>query len=532
MTKAQIKKWKIKELRKCKIDPVYFILTYCYIQHPLEGRIKFNLYPFQKEAIAEFEENRFNIILKSRQLGISTLSAAYALWYVMFHDDKTVLIVATKEKVAMNLTKKVTIMYDDLPSWMKSKSLKTNAVEHNKHTLTLGNGSTTTAVACTPEAGRSLAVSLLLIDEAHFIRENMIDEMWSAIYPTLSTGGRAIVLSTPNGQQGWFYKMWVDAEAKLNNFNTIKLHWTVHPDRDQAWRDEQTLILGDAKASQECDVDFLSSGNTVIEPQVLNHYRNNTKDPIEIKGQNEDYWIWKYPEFGRQYIVVGDVARGDAKDFSACHVIDVVTLEQVAEYKGKIGTKEYGQFLVTIATDYNEALLVVENANIGWAVLQEIIDLKYKNTFYTVKELLIADIESYTKKKLDLKNKEDMIPGFTTSSKSRPLIIERVQSYMREKTPIINSVRLINEFDVFVWLKGKAQAQQGYNDDLVMAFAIAIWIRETSLKLTQAGMDLSRSIINSQLNVAIPQSSNNNMQDPYIMNGHDSNTSLDIRWLF
>ena len=107
-----------KEYKKCILDPVYFMKKYCTIQHPKDGKIKFNLYDYQEKCLTEFTKSRYNIILKSRQLGISTLSAGYALWMILFHADKNVLVIATGKDVAKNLVTKVRVMYDGLPSWL------------------------------------------------------------------------------------------------------------------------------------------------------------------------------------------------------------------------------------------------------------------------------------------------------------------------------------------------------------------------------------------------------------------------------
>ena len=194
-----------EEYIKCAKDPVYFFKKYCYIQHPSRGKILFNLYDFQEDLMDAVSENRYNVILKSRQLGISTLSAGYSLWLMLFHKDKNVLCIATKQETARNMVTKVKFMYDSLPSW-----LKINAEENNKLSLRLSNGSIIKATSTSSDAGRSEAVSLLLIDEAAFIEQ--IGEIWASAQQTLATGGGAIVLSTPYGTGNWFHKTWVSAE--------------------------------------------------------------------------------------------------------------------------------------------------------------------------------------------------------------------------------------------------------------------------------------------------------------------------------
>ena len=187
-----IKKIIAQEYLKCAKDPAYFMRKYCYIQHPTRGRILFNLYPFQEKILHVFKDNQYVITLKSRQLGISTLSAAYSLWLMIFHKDKNVLALATTQATARNLVTKVIFMYDQLPKWLKLPS-----VEKNKLSLRLKNGSRIAAKSSNTDAARSEAVSLLLIDEAAFI--DNIDETFTAAQQTLATGGQCMALSTPNG---------------------------------------------------------------------------------------------------------------------------------------------------------------------------------------------------------------------------------------------------------------------------------------------------------------------------------------------
>ena len=485
-----------REYLKCVEDPIHFMRKYCTIQHPQKGKVKFDLYPFQERCLKEFKEERYNIILKSRQLGISTLSAGFSLWTMLFKNDKNILVIATGKDVAKNLVTKVRVMYDNLPSW-----LKTNVEETNKLSLRFTNGSQIKAIASNESAGRSEALSLLILDEAAFI--DKVDEIWTAAQQTLATGGNCIALSTPNGVGNWFHKQWVGAEDGTNEFNTIRLHWTDHPDRDQTWRDEQDKILGPSQAAQECDADFLTSGQSVVDPAILTWYKDSlVESPIEEQGIDRNLWIWRQPDYTKEYIVVADVSRGDGTDYSATQVFEISDMEQVAEYKGKLSTTDYGNFLIELATKYNDALLVVENNNIGWATIQTIIDRQYKNLFYMSKDLQVVDIENNISNKYRAEDK-NMVPGFSTTAKTRPLIIAKMEEYTREKLVKLHSNRLIDELFVFIYKSGlihtKAEAMDGYNDDLVMSYSIALWIRDTALRIQKDRNDLQWKTMNSLL---------------------------------
>ena len=473
---------------KCAKEPSYFINQFCTIQHPQRGKIKFKLYPFQFDVLDEYQNNDYNVILKSRQLGISTLSAAYSLWMMLFQNDKNILVIATTKDTAKNLITKVRVMYEALPAW-----LKTAIVENNKLSLVFKNGSQIKAIASNESAGRSEALSLLILDEAAFIEK--IDVIWTAAQQTLATGGRCLAISTPNGVGNWFHKTWVDAKDGLNKFNTVKLHWTAHPERNEDWRREQDRILGPSQAPQECDADFLSSGRSVVDPAILEWYKENACcEPMEKSGFDRNLWIWNYPDYSKKYLICADVARGDGTDYSAAQVFDLEEMEQVAEYKGQLGTTEFGNFLIELATKYNDALLVVENNNIGWATLQTIIDRGYENLFYQEKNHLVVDEDmNQTNRYRNIdKNK---VPGFTTTMKTKPLVVAKMEEYTREKMVKLKSMRLIDELFVFIYKNNKTEALDGYNDDLVMSYSILLWIRDTAIRIQSERNELQSSLV-------------------------------------
>ena len=302
-----------------------------------------------------------------------------------------------------------------------------------------------------------------------------------------------MALSTPNGIGNWFHKTWVDAEAGENGFIPVKLPWSVHPEREQSWRDEQDRKLGVRAAAQECDCDFLSSGDTVIEPELLSFYEETfIQEPIEKRGVDGNLWIWEGVDYQKSYMIIADVSRGDSTDYSTFHIFDIESCTQVGEYKGKLSPKEFGNVLVGVATEFNDALLVIENANIGWSTIEQVLAREYKNLYYSSRSET-ETVESYMAKF----ERDKLVPGFTMSLKTRPLVIAKLTEYIREKSVTIKSKRTMSELRVFVWKNGKPQAQVGYNDDLVMPLAIALYVRDTAVRMRQQGMDLSRATMNS-----------------------------------
>lgn len=505
------------EYLKCLKDPIYFMKKYVKIQHPTRGTLPFLTYPFQDNALKDFVDHNQNIILKSRQMGITTLVAAYSLWLMTFHSDKEILCLSITQETSKAIVTKVRFGNDNLPSW-----LKVPAVEDNRLSLKLKNGSQIKAASSAGTSGRSSALSLLIVDEAAFI--DGIEEIWLSAQYTLSTGGKAIILSTPNGVGNFFHKLWVESEQGLNNMNRIRLPWNLHPDRDQKWRDEQTKLSGEKGAAQECDCEFSTSGNTVVDIPVLEWYtKTHVCEPLEKRGIDKGYWIFKYPEPGKSYMVSADVARGDSSDFSAAQILEIETMEQVAEYKGKLPTKDYARALVTMATEYNNSLLVIENANVGWAVIQEVLDSNYQNLFYSSADLQYVDVENQMTNKLNAQERK-MTPGFTTSNKTRPLVISKLESYFRNKEVIVHSNRLIEELNVFIWkstgVSAKAEAMEGYNDDLVLSMGIALWIRDVALRLRKDSDTIMKTIL-TKLGSSSSESVKNNFKP--LMTGKTDN---------
>lgn len=251
------------EYKRCATDYAYMFCKYGTISHPMRGKIKFELYPFQEHTLSGLQKNRFNIILKSRQMGISTLSGAFCCAQMLFNSNYKILIIATKQDVAMNLLDKVKLLHSELPVWLRQK-----VVTLNKLSMEFENGSSIKAVSSAAHSGRSEALSLLIIDEAAFV--DKIDDIWTASQMTLATGGSAILLSTPNGVGNLFHKIWMKAEGGevvegLDKFNPIRLPWNLHPDRDEKWRLEQDDLLGPRSAAQECDCLWGESRVTVLD---------------------------------------------------------------------------------------------------------------------------------------------------------------------------------------------------------------------------------------------------------------------------
>lgn len=480
---AKVSKSKqIREIVKCGKDPSYFINKYVKIQHPTRGLVEFDTYDFQDDCLKEFVDHRFNIILKSRQLGISTLSACYAVWLACFYKDKNVLVIATKLAVAQNFIKKVKTALRSMPTWLMLPEI-TSA---NKQGVEFSNGSTIKAVPTSDDAGRSEALSLLIVDEAAFIRN--FDELWMGLYSTLSTGGRAIVLSTPNGVGDKYHDLCMGAENGENIFNFIKLMWDVHPERDDEWFETETKNMSRKQIAQELMCDFAASGETFLTATDLEKLSLQIQTPLERWGPDMGVWVWKYALSEHKYVISADVSRGDAADYSAFHVFDTATSEQVAEYKGKVPPDQFATLLAEAGKRYGEALVCPENNTYGYAVIMKLVDLGYKNLYFKNEKDKFAALYG-------MGVPEVSKIGFQTNSQSRGQILTKFEETIRTSNVRFYSSRLYDEMKTFIWKGSKAQAQKGKNDDLVIAAAIGVWLFDTSPMHHPQTHDLNKAIL-------------------------------------
>jgi hypothetical protein len=482
LTKQEI----IKEIQRCGSNFAYFCNTFCRIHHPMRGLIPFQMYKYQEILAKDFNNFRFNIILKARQLGITTLVAAYVAWFVLFHRGKAVLILATKLEKSADVVKKCKTIYKYLPDFLKISKETTD----NKTSLELDNGSYVKAEANTTDAGRMASLSLLIVDEAAHV--NGLDNLWAAIYPTLSTGGNCILLSTPCGVGNFYHKTYIDAEIGVNDFHSTKLLWDVHPERDLAWFEKETKNMSERDIAQELLCNFNMSGETVFAPEDIEKIRNEVKDPIYKVGFDRNYYIWQQHQAGHVYLISADVARGDGKDYSVFHVIDLNTMEVIAEYQGKIPPDMFSSVLMSAGKEYGNCLIVVENNSVGFAVLEKLKEASYPNIYYSTKGTH-EFIEQY---EAELKS-NTTVAGFSTTVKTRPIIVAKLEEYVRNKQIKIYSKRTVNEMNTFIFNNGRPEAMQGYNDDLIMSLAIACWVRDNALTVNARDVAYKKAFVES-----------------------------------
>lgn len=334
------------------------------------------------------------------------------------------------------------------------------------------------------ENGRQYYTNGIVSSNCAFIRD--FDEIWTSLYPTLSTGGNAIILSTPNGVGGQYYKLWTEAETSTNDFNPIRLPWTVHPEHDQAWFDKETKNIPKRKVAQEFLCDFISSGDTFLQPSEFDKLRAMIRPPIERTGPQNAIWIWRNCEETRKYVISSDVSRGDAADFSTFHVIDYETCEVVAEFMGKIPPDKLADLLFEYGKIYNDALLCPEQNTFGYFTCTKLKDMGYPRLYYANNNGNPFEYRPIN---------PEQVPGFLTQTKTRGQILAKLEETIRNgklKTP---SQRLYDQLQAFVWNGSKAQASKDAHDDLVMSIAIGIWLACGDGHVGNNGMDMAYAML-------------------------------------
>lgn len=455
-----------EEFKRCKDDPVHFISTYIKVTHPVRGLVPFKLYPFQKEIISALKENRFNILRKFRQAGCTTIAAAWSLWMVIFQKHKTVVILSKGDAESTEVLDRIKLMYDELPEF-----LKPGIVEDNKHTLKLKTQSIIKSRPSGKQSGRSLAGSFLIIDEAAFI-EN-IDTIWAAVYPIISTGGRAFVLSTVNGIGNWYHSVYQNALDGNNSFHPIDIRWQEHPEysynpefshlyKEMAekgldihkWEATTRANMPLKQWLQEYECSFLGTGETYIEGEILKGVSQQISDDFYDK-YNGRMRVWQDPEPHYNYLISCDVALGRDRDYSAFHIINMYNGQQVAEfYSNKTPINDFAKIIAQEGMLYNIAHVICERNTIGNNLIDWLFNVyEYENM--------------WTDEKGEI--------GFQTTARNREEILANLEEAVRTDLIKINSQRTVDELFTFVINdSGKVEAEKGYHDDLIMSMALAV----------------------------------------------------------
>ena len=473
----------VKTLAKVVQDVFYFSL-FIFVVHPVRGKVHFNLYPYQKSVLYQFVKNQFNIILKFRQAGITELISMYCLWLAMYHPNKKINIISIKDSTAKKVLKKIKYMYKNLPWYLQVPIVNGRTGEYGSSSMIeFNNGSFIESIPTSSEAGRSESLSLLVIDEAAIVR--WADRIWAAAFPTLSTGGSAIINSTPYGIGNFYHSKWVDAISGGNQFIPIRLFWRMHPERDLKWYNQMSTALGPKRTAQEIDGDFLSSGNSVFDLMDIKAIEDCLSEfPIIKRRYNGQYLQFNEPELDKDYFIGADVATGRATDYSAFTCMDK-SGEEVAVYKGRMSVDKYARLLGDTGQLFNWATIAPESNDVGLAVTSMLQAEGYPKLYY---------FQKMVKKKGKTRPEVEKAPGWMTTAKNRPVIIDGLEADIRNDVITCKDPFFVYEAKTFIYdslgrpvAMGKHKAnsegddllsEDVYADDDIMGKAICNHIRK------------------------------------------------------
>ena len=522
----------IKEYAKCYGDTSYAIETYLETYDNTQSKyVPFKLFPEQEMMLKNFDEYSDNITKKYRQAGVSTATAAWVSKTLQFASKKRpekILIIANKLDTAQEFANKVRGFLNQWPHWINvGFSKEKDAQKHFK----LNNGCEVKAVATSVDALRGYTPTALIFDEAAYIEAG--EDFWAASMASLSTGGKVIVISTPNGHDKIYYEIYEQAIKGLNNFRISELHWYKDPrfTKDLFWvkcKDivqyllnqedyDDNLITQETnhdkfdhllengykpcsdwfeqmvkklkydrrKVSQELECAFLGSGDNVIPMETIDNIKKTQiKEPEEtfIGGQ---MWVWKKPIDGHRYILGADISRGDSEDFTSIVIIDFDEREQVAEYLGKIPPDLAADIIHKWGTMYKAFVVVDITGGMGIATTRKLQELGYKDLY--VEGMNTADKWKYNP------NAGTKTPGLAFNNK-RTQIISAFEEGLRHEF-IVRSKRLLNEMYTFVYLNGRPDHMKGKHDDLIMAMAMALYVGENSFSQLQKADSLTKAML-------------------------------------
>lgn len=478
-SKEKFTEEQVEHLLKCS-DPVngyhYFAQHFFYIQHPVKGKMLFEPFEYQERLLQSYHDFRFNINMLPRQSGKTTCASAYLLWFAMFHPDQTILVAAHKYTGSQEIMQRIRYGYELCPDYIRS-----GVVSYNKGSIDFDNGSRIVSATTTGNTGRGMSISLLYCDEFAFVQPNIAEEFWTSISPTLATGGRAIITSTPNSDEDTFALIWKDSQNLFddygdvrsdglgtNGFHGFRAEWHEHPDRDEEWRKTEMGRIGEERFRREYGCEFLVYDETLINSIKLAEMTG--KEPITRMGQVRWY---KKPSAEHLYIAALDPSLGTGGDYGAIQVFEMPSMEQVAEWQNNVTpvqqqVKIFRDMLKYVqdeigAENYNNIYWSVENNTVGEAALVVIADLG-EETFpgmFVSEPLRKGHIRKFRK-------------GFNTTFGTKISACSRLKFLIEEEKMRIYSRALISELKSFIAAGTTYKAKVGQHDDLVSSLLLVI----------------------------------------------------------
>ena len=477
----------IIEYRKCAEDPIYFISTYVQIVSLDHGLVPFNMYDFQKGMVASMHENRFTIYKLPRQSGKSTIIISYLLHYALFNPNVNIAVLANKSNTARDILGRLQLAYENLPKWMQQGILA-----WNKGNIELENGSKIIAAATSSSAIRGGSYNIIFLDEFAFVPSNVAEQFFASVYPTITSGQstKVIIVSTPHGMN-MFYKIWVDAQEKRNDYIATEVHWSEVPGRDDAWKKETIRNTSESQFNSEFECEFLGSIDTLISPHKLKTlvYRNPTQS-------NAGLDIYIRPKEDRVYMLTADVSRGTANDYSAFIVFDITEIpyKMVAKFRdNEIKPLLFPTKIHEVAKVYNQAYVMVEVNDIGEQVANTLqFDLEYDN-------LVMASMRGRAGQVLGAGFSGGRAQlGVRTTKAVKKIGCSNLKQLIEDSKLIIEDYDCVNELSTFIVKGSSHQADDGCNDDLVACMFMFAWATDQTYFKELTDNDIRKTMIKEQ----------------------------------
>lgn len=525
----------LKEYARIMKDVPYALKTYLQTYDNTQKKyVPLELFPDQVQLIKDYTTYNENITRKYRQAGVSTVTAGWISWKLQLakpENPERVLIIANKRDTAIEMANKVRHFLDQWPEWM---NVGFSPDKNSESRFRLNNGCEVKAVATSPDALRGYTPTILVFDEAAYIEAG--EDFWAASMASLSTGGKIILISTPNGYDPIYYGVYDQAVRGMNDFHITDLRWFKDPryTKDLRWvkcndichymlnreqYNDDEVVLWDfditkyqelieqgykpfsswfeamskkfkydrRKIAQELECDFLGSGDGVIPGEIQDNItKNMLRQPIE-KYMQGTFWQWKEPIEGHKYIMGVDVSRGDSEDFSSINIIDFDEREQVAEYIGKIPPDDLAAVAYKWGVLYNAFIVVDITGGMGVATSRKLQEMNYKSLY--IEGINTNSIWEFNKKAMD------KIPGINFNNK-RTQIVAAFEEQLRKGFKVRSS-RLTNELNTFVYINGRPDHMKGAHDDAIMSMSMALYVADISFTQLQKNENVNKAMLES-----------------------------------
>lgn len=529
------------EYAKCIKSTPYALRTYLQTyDNTVQKFVPLDLFADQIQLVDDYDNYEENIALKYRQAGVSTVTAAWSSKKLVFakkEKPEKILIIANKLDTSVEFANKIKQFTEQWPDWMGINfSPEKNAARHWK----LTNGCEVKAVATSNDALRGYTPTVLIFDEAAYIEAG--DDFWAACMASLSTGGKVIVISTPNGYDSIYYPIYDQSIKGMNNFKITEMYWwrdprytkdiqfikvkdiihyylnreeykdieTVnyeHVPQNQRNFDDFKKLMDDGykphsewfekmakklkfdrrKISQELECNFLGSGDNVIESNIIEKIRTEMIRQPESKMVQNQLWIWKEPQVGHKYIMGIDVSRGDSEDYTSFQIIDFDEREQVAEYLGKIPPDVAAEIAFKWATYYDAFIVVDITGGMGVSTSRKLQEMGYRNLY--VDGVNYANVWDFNPKAME------KIPGINFNAK-RVQIISAFEEALRHGFKVYSG-RLLGEMNTFVYINGRPDHMKGHHDDLIMSVSMALYVGQNAYNQLEKVTEQTKAMLNS-----------------------------------